>query len=547
MRALSFFIVAVLATEATSKCAANDCLRAVQKVTSSLRSEDCASFVTVTVTPATSTAFSTIRATTTGTTTSTTTETITADPEPSRRWLERHEVTDLLMGRAVNGPVTAKATAIPTYASLCASSGAYVSACSCLGVFPTTITAPTPSTTQVLRVVETITSTAVVTYHKTASYTVARNSSSISGNLTHAQTKNLTASYLNTTAPGESSIVSAVSGTSVLYTPTSSGSTDKYSFRRPTVTDNVSSDTEFVVNSSINSHTSISSIPVFSNRTGSSWVSNSTDTGRFKNSTESAIKPVTTNTSSLLNINNMTIGTLNTTGSAPFLNITQGTAMNETSTAKFSNSTVSAPYMNIPHTPFPNATAASPLNTTHALPTNQTISALFANTTSTPPPTPTLDSACGATAAPFTVQVSQPDRLFDGWYLQMSGDAIIFTPLSSSATHFSVEDTGHLCAVGYLGSAGNAVIAIAENGTETTGSAVYFLDPTVLGGIAQTGYAALRCAVGTGTGSGLACSEGAKAFWVGCGLGLDITSDGDGVAVVDGRNCTGVALEAVYS
>lgn len=134
--------------------------------------------------------------------------------------------------------------------------------------------------------------------------------------------------------------------------------------------------------------------------------------------------------------------------------------------------------------------------------------------------------------------------MFDDWFLKLSGDAILFVPDSATATQFSVEGSGHLCAVGSLGTQGNAIIAIAENATDITGSGVYFIDPEVLEDIDELGYAALQCEVGA---DALSCSEGAKEFWVGCGLGLDITSDGDGSAEIGGWDCTGVTLAPVYS
>lgn len=113
------------------------------------------------------------------------------------------------------------------------------------------------------------------------------------------------------------------------------------------------------------------------------------------------------------------------------------------------------------------------------------------------------------------------------------------------------------------------MVAIAENRTDATGSAVYFVDPEVLGTIdndQHQWYAPLECNGDSGGDSGsgsnpvlnstttvaersdstLACAQGNKEYWVGCGLGLDITSDGDGVAVVNGWNCTAVTLSVEY-
>ena len=166
------------------------------------------------------------------------------------------------------------------------------------------------------------------------------------------------------------------------------------------------------------------------------------------------------------------------------------------------------------------------------------------NSTNASTPSPTLDRTCGETTTPFSVQVAQPGGMFDGWYLKLSGDAIIFTQSQDLSTQFSVEGSGHLCAVGQAGTQGNALIAVAENATEVTGGTVYFIDPKVLEDIGKLGYAALECGSPSET---LACAQGEMRFWVGCGLVLDITSDGDGNAEIGGLNCMGLDLSPVYS
>ena len=179
---------------------------------------------------------------------------------------------------------------------------------------------------------------------------------------------------------------------------------------------------------------------------------------------------------------------------------------------------------------------------------NSTSTSRSSNTTSNPnlssSPTSAIDGTCGEDTPHFAVQVAQPGGTFDGWFLKLSGDAIIFSPSQDLSTQFNVEDSGNLCAVGHVGTQGNAIIAIAENATDVTGGAVYFIDPEVLEDIGELGYAALECEAG---GETLACAQGEKRFWVGCGLGLDITSDGDGATVIGGLNCTAVSLAPVYS
>ncbi|KAI0836178.1 hypothetical protein F5Y06DRAFT_111182 [Hypoxylon sp. FL0890] len=609
MRILDIFVVTVLATEVTAKCVTNECFRVLQNAPVSIREEDCKSFVQVTKTPATSTIFSSFTITTTGSTTRTTTQTITSSAEPSKRWLQRHEVIDLLMGRATSsdGPDTVRATIIPAYASPCASSVAYESACSCLGVSPTTKTAPTPSTTQVLRIVETTTVTAV---HTIKSYaTGAHNSSLLLGNST-APFLNATSSELSLS----SSIVSSSSST--LMSSESRTSTDKYRLKSPSVAATASSAEVGAVlgstSSTIGSSVSMNSKTGFSNAANFTSFPNATSSSdRFLNFTSPASQtgtPIRTNSqsgtageSSIVNVtssapflNSTRAATANTTSpaahvsnsitSAPFLNSTQAVFANLTSSAaKDPNSTISAPFRNITSTPLLNNTLASFLNTTHTpLPINATTTARFLNSTSTvrfanttsATPTPTPTTTCESTSNPFAVRVSQPGGLFDGWYLQISGDGVIFNPSIDRASKFSFDSQNkgksHLCSLGGAGLAGNAsaVVAIAENRTDATGSAVWFVDPEVLEDIdndQHRWYAPLECSGNSGAGSGsnstlnstaaiatradstLACAQGSKEYWVGCGLGLDITSDGDGVAVVDGWNCTAVTLSIEYS
>lgn len=141
------------------------------------------------------------------------------------------------------------------------------------------------------------------------------------------------------------------------------------------------------------------------------------------------------------------------------------------------------------------------------------------------------------------LQVSQPSGLIDGWYLKMVGNAIIFSSSANHSTQFSVESSGHLCAVGYIGQNGKPVIAIVETKDDLTGSAVYFVDGDSVANITKLGYGPLDCAVN----DDLACEANAMSHWVGCGLGLDISSDSSDAVVVDTWNCTSIALSAVYS
>lgn len=167
----------------------------------------------------------------------------------------------------------------------------------------------------------------------------------------------------------------------------------------------------------------------------------------------------------------------------------------------------------------------------------------------TPTSTSTLDTTCGETSPPFLLQVSQPSSVLDGWYARVSGDQILFSSSANHSDQFSVEDSGHLCAVGYVGASGKPTIAIAETREGITGSALYLVDGQRLGNLTERGYGALDCVVeddlncearGNGTGTDLT-------HWVSCGLGLDISSDGSQNVVVDAWNCTSLALTAVYA
>lgn len=58
---------------------------------------------------------------------------------------------------------TSKPSDIPAYASACSGAARYTTACACVNVFPTTITAATPVTTQTVYASVSFTVTEVVT------------------------------------------------------------------------------------------------------------------------------------------------------------------------------------------------------------------------------------------------------------------------------------------------------------------------------------------------------------------------------------------------
>lgn len=161
------------------------------------------------------------------------------------------------------------------------------------------------------------------------------------------------------------------------------------------------------------------------------------------------------------------------------------------------------------------------------------------STTATPSATLPLDTACGETTTPFSLRVSaQPGSLVNGWWAHLSGDGVLFTSEQSLATNFSVEGSGHLCAVGHEGALGDPVIAVVTNLTDS--GAVWLVDARRQEGFAGD-YVPLSCQTG---GGGLACGAGATRNWVGCGLQLDLSS-AEGSVVVDGLNCSAISLEVV--
>lgn len=188
-----------------------------------------------------------------------------------------------------------------------------------------------------------------------------------------------------------------------------------------------------------------------------------------------------------------------------------------------------------------NTTSGSPSTTNATGTARPTLSnnstGLFTNTsTPTSSPTRIIDTTCGQSSTPFSLRVSQPDGLFDGWYARLSGDGVLFTSVQSSATPFSVESSGHLCAVGYEGEFGNAVIAVVTN--LTASGAVWLLDGRRAQALGED-YVPLECT--TGGGAGLSCAAGETKNWVGCGLQLDLSSE-PGNVVVDGFNCSAINL-----
>ncbi|KAH8898215.1 hypothetical protein GQ53DRAFT_636888, partial [Thozetella sp. PMI_491] len=217
-------------------------------------------------------------------------------------------------------------------------------------------------------------------------------------------------------------------------------------------------------------------------------------------------------------------------------------------TAKFNTTATRWLNTSIP-TAAPNITTGRWLNTTR-LPFNSTTarwgnSTVRANATTplwrnssataTPTPSTTVDLTCGETTAPFALQASQPGSVFDNWYVHVVGDGLLFTSLASSASAFSVEHTGHLCAVGHLAADGKPYLASV--GSLDNSSAVWMLDQNVLEHMSED-YGALNCTAG----STLSCAANATSHWISCGLQVDLSSDGGANVPYEGFNCTSLDL-----
>lgn len=131
--------------------------------------------------------------------------------------------------------------------------------------------------------------------------------------------------------------------------------------------------------------------------------------------------------------------------------------------------------------------------------------------------------------------------MYDGWYVHVSGNGLLFTSARSSASSFSVEASGHLCAVGRLDN--NDRPRVAAVGIRDPSSDVWLVDSRTLE-VLDEDYAAVKC---TRDGS-LSCAANATnpaSHWLGCGLQLDLSTDGGGAVPVRGLSCSSLALSVV--
>ncbi|KAK8874006.1 hypothetical protein PGQ11_004520 [Apiospora arundinis] len=371
----------------------------------------------------------------------------------------------------------------------------------------------------------------------TTSAPLFANSTSARSNTTNSHTSVSLASsgrFLNTTKPAVLSASSTVSF--------SNSSTSVSAFRAPSTTAKL--------NSTSAPFSNATTPAPFMNTT--SLPSTSATLAPFMNSTAPATLANVTSVPSL-NATRPPFALANATTSAPlfhsigapFSNNTRLPFANATRPPfALANATTSAPFLNSTGIPRFNTTRPPYANVTSFRAFNTT-AVRFSNT-SAPTATPTSTTSsmtCGETSSPFMLKVSQPSGLFDGWFARILANTIMFTSSVNQSSKFSVESSGYLCAVGYKGEDGNSVIAIVEDKKGLTGSAVYLIDEKRMEDLGKQGYGPLDCAVN----GDLACQGGQElSNWVGCGLGLDISSDAGENVVVDGWNCTSVALSAIY-
>ncbi|KAF3941130.1 hypothetical protein ABW19_dt0209710 [Dactylella cylindrospora] len=157
-------ILALLAVSASAapalevnQCAVDNCLRAVRASAFPTRSgtSDCSSYLRTTVTPAvvtvtvTNTASATASATDSVVQIDTILETATETEHQTAiaTFSLTHTVTTTKYADLVKRQETSAPSVIPSYASACSGAVRYSSACSCVGVLPTTVTLPASTST----------------------------------------------------------------------------------------------------------------------------------------------------------------------------------------------------------------------------------------------------------------------------------------------------------------------------------------------------------------------------------------------------------------
>ncbi|KAK3495205.1 uncharacterized protein B0T23DRAFT_314041 [Neurospora hispaniola] len=525
--------------------------------------------------------------------------------------------------RVTTSPASAT---LPLYAKKCASEADYYSACSCLGLSQTTRAAARPVTTTTVTVFETVANVTLPPFFAnstipgrqigtgtgTAMSTVYAGRKNGSGNSlrpTTLFTSRVTFSKEVSSDPGSTSVFSASAPSAAKLTvhvmtiakPTTTQellwvnttSTRSYPAGKATAAQHTNS-TAALATASANITTSstqlnitksakylipINSTASWYNGTATSPSLASTSTGvakttesvkfpMYKNTTGKAswhngtsisFLPLGTGTGTRATLTTSPIASPTTTiARLPFLINTTASWSNGTATTVFtSQSTGTGTGKLLTNTGYHNTSTSTPTSTS--------------TTTPSPKPTATKDLTCSETSTPFSLRVSQPGGTFDKWFVHVVGNGLLFTSSQSQASSFSVEGTGHLCAVGYddrkarpriaaVGVAGAGASNGSRNGTGTGsgdgsgrkgvggGGPVWMLRQETLKGYWED-YKALECTKGDG---GLSCGVGNStndevgSGWVGCGLQLSLGRD-----IIDvgygGLNCSAVSLEVVES
>ncbi|KAK0717506.1 hypothetical protein B0T26DRAFT_802622 [Lasiosphaeria miniovina] len=582
---LAAFALRLSQALAAGGCSTSDaCLRAVEiAVPGRNGTADCLSFFSVTVTPPTRTH------TTTRTVTSTNRNaTITA--EKARATAAEHELgyrgfDEFAFGRALeNRQLTATATSTPAYASPCSSVAAFSSACSCLGISHATTTAAAELTTSTFTLTKTVANATVPPFP--ANHTLLRNSTAVRfGKTTSSKSlpKGKQPTKLTTASKPATAVAYYTTGTDTRgrlggsdsrppkLSPSSAstgslgdGGATKFSLNNSTAP--LLADSTAPTIHVLNTTTITTTIPApfWANTTSPASLASNSTYGRYVNSSTAAPVTSSANAASYRKLNATVIDLLarNTTAAAKWLNATRpgrdmllanstrpvwlntsmhtqpanttaGRWLNTTATAMLANTTATARWLNT------TTATARWLNTT----TTRWLNTSTPASTPTSTPTATTDSSCGETASPFELQVAQPGGVFDGWFVALSGDGLLFTRGGGSA--FSVEASGHLCAVGLLDGDGRPAVAAVGKRERDASSAVWLLQQGMLAALGDS-YSAVRCVAAGELVCAAANVTGTPArHWLGCGIQLDLSTDEGAVVPARGLNCTALALKVV--
>ncbi|TLS26466.1 hypothetical protein PpBr36_04190 [Pyricularia pennisetigena] len=476
--------------------------------------------------------------------------------EPWKVWASEHEAVDRLRKRQSMSTTAEFPTKTPAYASQCSDSDAYRSACSCLGVNSTAVTADTPTATSTVVITAFKTQTKVSSHFDNATTTrFARlNATTVSNNATTDGSSRLfsSTSKLNSQASGSPTFERNVAA---FATGLSQANGTIVASRNGTLVG--SSQTDAATAVKVSSLTSSAVLPKGTGSKAPHAIEDGIPT------TKAVRVPFPMYNSTGLSASNSSLGVsgLNSTANnvrnktspnngtwparLPFGSLptsarfgSNNTALNMThfdvnaTRANAKATSVRAPFA------FLNATGTSSArlsNTTDpARWRNNTIPRFTNTSTST---TATIDKTCGETSTPFAIKVAQDGGTINDWFLRLSGNSILFTSQSSRSSRFAVGGSGRLCAVGAKGPLDNAIVAVVENKTGMATSPLWFVDGGLVANLTARGYAELNCTSGGGT---LACAYNDMRNWLGCGLQLGLSSSEGGD--FEGIKCQGVSL-----